>query len=69
MKQFVDRDFCADYKYSTSIDVVHEECQQYATINDMFDEVDVQTLLDCRTDCLYMELKEQTLKCKYCVES
>ena len=36
MEQFVDRDFCADYKYSTSIDVVHEECQQYVTINDMF---------------------------------
>jgi hypothetical protein len=40
MEQCVDRHFCADYEYSTSLEMVHHECQQCSTINEIFDEVD-----------------------------
>lgn len=39
-EQCVDRRFCADYEYSTSFEIVHQECQQCSTMNDMFHEVD-----------------------------
>ncbi len=46
----------------------HKQCQQCSSINDMFDEVDEQTLRDCRTDTFRMDLKGQVLRCRYCLE-
>ena len=62
MEQFKDRQFCADHEQSTSLELVHEEYQQCATINDMFDEVDKQTLMDSRTECLHLDFKVEILK-------
>ena len=66
MEQYKDSQFCADHEQSTSLELVHEEYEQCSTINDMFDEVDKQTLTDSRTECLHMDVNGEILKCKYC---
>ncbi len=60
--------FCSDYEYSSTLEVVHKECQQKACILDMSQEVDAQTLRDCRAESHCMELKGQVMKCRYCAE-
>ena len=55
--------FLSTHKY----EMVHEECQHCVTIDDMFDELDGQTLRNCRTDSHHEKRIEcNVVFCSYC---
>lgn len=48
--------------------MIHEACGACGTIQEMFEETDLQTLRDCQNENLRMELGGKVLNCKYCTE-
>jgi hypothetical protein len=66
LRCFVDRHFQSDYDYGQDVEVVHEECGECGTIEEMFSEVDLQDLRDCRHKDLSHKFEGKILKCKHC---
>ena len=67
MKKYVDSVFCSDYDYSSSLPVIHEECESCFPVNDLFEETDdLQELRDARNKHFCLDIEGKILKCKCC---
>jgi hypothetical protein len=66
LRCFVDRHFNSSYEYEEDVEVVHEDCGESGTVEEMFSEADLQDLRDCRHRDLLHKLEGKILTCKHC---
>jgi hypothetical protein len=66
LRRFVDHHFHSDYNYSTSLEVIHERCEQCGTIEEMFSQSELQDLRDSRNKDLLHKFEGKILLCRQC---
>ena len=69
LRSFVDHHFHSDYDYEEGLEVIHEECEESGTIDEMFSEVELQDLRDCRHKDLAHKYAGKILSCNRCESS
>ena len=67
IRQYIDRHFCSDYDYDESMPVIHEECQQCLSLNEIFIETDnLQMIRDGRHKLHSKAVKGEIITCTSC---
>ena len=68
LRRYIDKVFCADYKFQPSLPVIHESCESHEScpLSEIFEERDIQTYRDCRSKSLSPFLGGKVVKCKAC---
>ena len=70
LRNYIDKVFCADYNFDPTLPVVHEECCEQCdpdTINNTFEERDLQTFRDSRSKTLSSSVSGKVMQCKNCL--